>query len=212
MPARPFVVGLSGGIGSGKSTVADRFQALGAGVVDTDALAHQITAAGGAAIAPIRARFGERYLNADGSLNREAMRSLVFADAEAKTALERITHPLIGALARSSVLGRPEPYLLLVVPLLFETGAYPDLIDRVLIVDCPEDVQVERVMRRSGLSEREVRAIMATQLSRQARLARADDVIDNGQTAAALEAQVLELDARYRRLAAERSALDGRRK
>lgn len=204
MSKRPFVVGLSGGIGSGKSTVADRFQARGAGIVDTDAIAHEITTPGGAAIAAIRARFGERYLNNDGSLNRAAMRTLVFSDAEAKKALENIMHPLIGAQVRGSVFGRSEPYLLLVVPLLFETGAYADLVDRVLIVDCPEHVQVERVMRRNALSDSEVRAIMATQLTREARLARADDIIDNGRAEAALETQVLELDACYRRLAAQR--------
>ena len=199
---------MTGGIGSGKSTVAHRFQALGAGVVDTDAIAHEITAPSGAAIAPIKALFGERYLNADGSLNRAAMRALIFTDAEAKRALEHITHPLIRARVHSSVLGRSEPYLLLVVPLLFETGAYPDLIDRVLTVDCAEDVQVQRVMQRSALNAGEVRAIMATQLSREARRARADDVIDNGDTPAALDVQVLELDRRYRRLAAERVALE----
>jgi dephospho-CoA kinase len=204
VPARPYVVGVTGGIGSGKTTVTERFQALGAGILDTDAIAHEITAPGGTAMAPIRAKFGERYLNADGSLDRAAMRALVFAEPEAKAALEEITHPLIRARVHDSVHRRQEPYLLLVVPLLLETGGYPGLIDRVLIVDCSEELQIARVMQRSGLSEREVRAIMATQLARQARLARADDVIDNGRDRSALDQQVHTLDQHYRRLAAER--------
>jgi dephospho-CoA kinase len=204
MSVRPYVVALTGGIGSGKSTVAELFGALGAGVIDTDVVAHEITAPRGAAMEPIRARFGERYLNPDGGLNRAAMRALVFSDPQAKTALEQITHPLIRAHVRESVFGRREPYLLLVVPLLLETGGYPGLMDRVLVVDCPESVQIARVMQRSGLSEAEVRAIMVAQISRERRLARADDIIDNSSARSALAAQVRKLDRSYRRLAAQR--------
>ncbi len=207
MVRRPLVIGLTGGIGSGKSTVAEGFQALGAGVVDTDVIAHEITAPNGAAIAALRTKFGEIYFNADGSLNRAKMRALVFNNAAARIELERITHPLIEAGVRQSIFARSEPYLLLVVPLLLERKAYQDLIDRILVVDCPEQVQIQRVMQRSALSESEVRAIMAAQISREARVARADDVIDNGLDRSALDVQVRELDLRYRRLASERSCV-----
>jgi dephospho-CoA kinase len=200
------VVGLTGGIGSGKSAVADAFAALGVEITDTDRIAHALTAPGAAGVAAIVAAFGPGVLGADGTLDRAALRRLVFADPEARTLLESLLHPLIGAAARRECAGWRGAYGLVVVPLLFERGGLADLVDRTLVVDCPEDEQVARVMRRSGLAAAEVRAIMAVQLPRAERVARADDVIDNGGPAAAIGPQVAVLDRRYRELAARGAA------
>ncbi len=195
------VVGVTGGIGSGKSTVARLFAQRGAGVVDTDEVAHALTAQGGAAIPSIRARFGERYVDANGALDRAAMRSLAFSDPDARRDLEAILHPMIGATCTRLIAALDTPYALYVVPLLIETGGRRAGIDRILVVDCPEAVQVERVMRRSGMSEQQVRAIMAAQATRVQRLAHADDIIDNAGDEASLLAQVDALHARYLSLA-----------
>jgi dephospho-CoA kinase len=200
----PYVVGLTGGIGSGKSAAAQMFEALGATVVDTDAIAHALTAAGGAAIAPIRAAFGADYITADGALSRARMRELVFADAEKKRILEAILHPLIRQRSGELVLGARSPYVILMVPLLIESGGYRGRCQRILVVDCPEELQVERVVARSGISAAQVRAIMATQVSRAARLAAADDVIDNSRDQAHLRREVEALHRRYLQLAAAR--------
>ncbi len=197
----PFCVGLTGGIGSGKSTAAKLFGDIGASVVDTDAISHELTQAGGPAIGAIREAFGGQYIAADGSLDRTRMRELVFGNPTAKSKLEAILHPLIRERARTDVATAKQPYVILVVPLLLETGAYRDLVRRVLVVDCGEARQIERATRRSRLSEVQVRAIMATQLSREARRARADDVIDNEGDLNALRAQVEELHAGYLALA-----------
>ncbi|NJD26436.1 MAG: dephospho-CoA kinase [Betaproteobacteria bacterium] len=175
-----FVVGLTGGIGSGKSAAADCFAAHGAAVVDTDAIAHELTAAGGAAMPALRAAFGEAIATPAGALDREQMRRLAFADAGARVRLEGILHPLIRALADERCHLAASPYVILAVPLLVESGAYRERCDRIAVVDCPEDVQIARVMARNGMAAAEVRAIMAAQASRQQRLAAADDVIDNG--------------------------------
>ena len=198
---RPFVVGLTGGIGSGKSTVADLFAARGASVVDTDRIAHEITAPGGAAIDAIRQRFGERVLRADGALDRDAMRALAFDDAQARQALEAILHPIIRAESERRIAAAEGPYVVHVVPLLVESGGRAGRFDRVLVVDCPVQVQIERVQRRSGLDLERIESILAAQASREARLAVADDVIDNGGDAQALPAQV---DALHRKYAAAR--------
>lgn len=198
----PFTVGLTGGIGSGKSAAAQLFENLGATVIDTDAIAHALTAPGGAAIEPIRLAFGADYINADGALDRARMRALVFADAAKKRQLESILHPMIGARTRELVEAAPGPYAILMVPLLVESGDYRKRCQRVLIVDCPEALQVERVMARSGLAAGQVRAIMANQVTRAARLAAADDVIDNSGDPAQLRRQVEALHARYLQLAA----------
>ncbi len=201
-PARtPFVVGLTGGIGSGKTTVADLFAARGAHIVDTDAIAHELTAPGGAAIDAIRARFGAGALRADGGLDRDAMRARAFDDPQARAALESILHPLIRAESQRRISVADGPYVMHVVPLLVESGARAGRFDRVLVVDCPVSVQVARVQRRSGLSAERIESILAAQASREQRLAAADDVIDNGGDAAALAAQV---DALHRRYAAAR--------
>ena len=200
------VVGVTGGIGSGKTAAVSLFEALGAGVVDTDAIAHVLTRPGGAAMSAIRARFGPGYVSADGGLDRAAMRALVFADAAAKRDLEAILHPLIGARSRAALMEAGGPYVLLVVPLLVERGGYRDVVDRVLVIDCDESLQVERVMQRSGLTAEQVRAIMATQASREQRLRAADDVIRNDGTPARLAEQVRALHQHYLSLAENRDS------
>lgn len=196
-----FCVGLTGGLGSGKSTAAGMFSALGATVVDTDEISRALTAAGGGAMPAILEQFGPEYVAADGSLARDRMRRLVFGNAAAREALEAILHPLIRAESRARVAAARSPYVVLVVPLLFEGGAYGDLIQRAAVVDCSEARQVERATRRSGISVEEARAIMAAQLTRAARRARADDVIDNDDGLDALRAQVAALHARYLEMA-----------
>ncbi len=192
-----FVVGLTGGIGSGKSTVADLFVAHGAALVDTDAIAHALTAPGGAAMPLLRAAFGDAVVRADGGLDRPAMRARAFADPATKARLEGLLHPLIRAEADRRCRAATAPYVILAVPLLVESGSYADRCDRVLVVDCAEATQVARVMARNGLREDEVRAIVAAQATRQARLAAADDVVDNDGPAAALPAQVERLHRAY---------------
>ncbi len=194
------VVGLTGGIGSGKSAVADAFAALGIDVTDSDRIAHALTAPGQAGHTAVLATFGPEFARADGTLDRARLRRHVFGDAAARDGLEAILHPLIREAARREVAAWSSPYGLLVVPLLFERGNLSG-VDRVLVVDCPEEEQVRRVITRSGLSADEVRAIMATQLPRAARLARADDVVDNAGAPSAIAPQVMELDHRYRALA-----------
>ena len=198
------VVGLTGGIGSGKSAAADAFEALGAAVVDTDRIAHGLTAAGGAAMAAVARQFGPGVIASDGSLDRDAMRSRVFSDGDARRQLEAILHPMIRQAADRAVAeasGRA-PYVMLVVPLLIESGAYRQRVDRVCVVDVPESLQIARVMARNGFDEARVRSIMAAQASRQARLDAADDVIDNGGSLDALQDRVRQLDALYRGLRA----------
>jgi len=198
-----FTVGLTGGIGSGKSVVADLFARRGVAVIDTDEIAHELTRPGGEAIEAIRTAFGASSIGADGALDRDGMRKLVFGDAAARKSLEGILHPLIRKeSARRSARTR-SPYAILVVPLLVEGGVDRSRYSRVLVVDCSEEQQVERAMRRSGLSEKEVRAILAAQATREQRLARADDVIDNSGTPEALERQVSHLDEKYLTLAAQ---------
>ena len=198
----PYVVGLTGGIGSGKSEVARAFAQLGADVADADVAAHAITARGQPGHAAVVAAFGDKALTANGELDRAWLRQTVFADADARARLEALLHPLILARLEGEIAQWRGPYGLLVVPLLLERGRLVDRVARVLVVDCPEDEQVRRVMARSGLTAAEVRAIMATQVSRKERLARADDVIDNGGPMTALTPQVARLDALYRDLAA----------
>ena len=197
-----FAVGLTGGIGSGKSTVAELFRACGAAVIDSDAVAHRLTAAGGTAIPAIRAAFGDEYLDRDGALDRPRMRRLVFADNAAKRRLEAILHPLIRDGMLAQMAAGAAPYLLLVVPLLFEAPGFAALVRRILVVDCPESLQVERTVRRSGLDASEVRAIMAQQAARADRLQRADDVIHNEAGLDDLRPQVERLHRQYLTLAA----------
>ena len=197
-----YVVGLTGGIGSGKTAVADAFAALGVEIVDADALAHRLSGASEPGFAAIRVAFGDAIVGADGELDRAALRRLVFADVAARRRLEAILHPLIRAEAERQVRGWRGAYGIVVVPLLLEHEGLRSIIDRILVVDCPEEEQVRRVVARSGLNVKEVRAIMATQLDRARRRASADDILDNSGTISAIAPQVQLLDRRYRELAA----------
>lgn len=199
-----FKVGLTGGIGSGKSTVADLFAGLGVTVIDADQLAHQLTAPGGEAIEPIRAAFGPEYIEPLGALDRARMRDRIFSDAAAKKALESILHPMIRVESDRRAAQATSEYVILMIPLLVETGDPHARCDRVLVVDCPESLQIERVMARSQLARDAVEAIMAAQVSRAARLRRADDVIDNSGAPESLQPQVEKLHASYRVLARKR--------
>lgn len=202
-----FIVGLTGGIGSGKSAVAAIFAELGAAVVDADALAHELTASGGEAMTAIRRAFGDEALDADGALDRNAMRRLVFADAPAKRRLEAILHPLIRDESRKrcmTALEHGAPYVVLVVPLLVESGDYRSRVERILVVDCSEATQLARVMARSSLQREEVERIMATQAGRHERLKAADDTIDNDDAMSRLRPQVEDLHRKYLTLAAKK--------
>lgn len=200
---KPYTVGLTGGIGSGKSAVAQLFTRLGIAVIDSDSIAHELTQPAGEAIEPIRAAFGASAIGADGSLDRVRMRKLVFGDAQARKKLEAILHPLIRIESARRCERARSPYAILVVPLLVESGIDRSRYSRVLVVDCLETQQLERVMARSSLPESEVRAILAAQATRAQRLAAADDVIDNSGLPAALERQVSSLNEKYLTLAAE---------
>lgn len=195
-----FIVGLTGGIGSGKSSVADRFVEKGATLVDTDAIAHELTGPGGAAMPALIAEFGASIANAAGALDRVAMRQRVFADPSVKARLEAILHPLIRQLSDERCRAAESPYVVLAVPLLVESGSYRERCDRIVVVDCPERLQVERVMARNGMSAAEVRAIMATQATRPQRLAVADDVVVNDADLPSLFPQVDALHLKYLRL------------
>jgi len=200
-PLTRFSVGLTGGIGSGKSTVADLLAARGAAVIDTDVIAHQLTAPGGLAMPAIRAQFGDAFVRADGALDRAQMRTQVFSSADAKARLEAILHPLIRSETERVAATAQGAYLLFVVPLLVESGSWRQRVARVLVVDCSEATQLQRVMRRNGLPEAQVRAIMAAQATRAQRLAAADDVVDNEGDPRALAPQVERLHALYASLA-----------
>lgn len=199
--SHPYVVALTGGIGSGKTTVERRFAARGVTIVDTDRIAHELTGPGGAAIAPIRAAFGDAVIASDGRLDRAAMRERAFTDPAARKRLEAILHPMIREGANREVAAATGPYVVLVVPLLVESGNWKSRAHRVLVVDCPPELQVSRVMARSGLAREQVLAIVAAQASREARLAAADDVIVNDGDLAAIEREVGRLHDRYVALA-----------
>lgn len=172
-------IGLTGGIGSGKSYVADLWQEWGATVVDTDQIAHQLTAPQGAAIAPIRQQFGDEMITESGAMDRKRMRDLVFDDASQRIRLQNILHPMIRDFTFREVEQAQGCYVVVVVPLLIESGSWASYVDRVCVVDCDEDTQIARVMQRSGLTPAQIRRIMDTQATRQQRLAVADDVIVN---------------------------------
>ncbi|MGE8166020.1 dephospho-CoA kinase [Paraburkholderia sp. NPDC080076] len=191
-----FAVGLTGGIGSGKSTVADLFAAHGVPLVDTDLIAHRITAPHGIAMPQIAAEFGEAFVAPDGSLDRARMRSLVFSEDSARKRLEGITHPLIRAETEREQREAQGPYVIVVVPLLVESGKWKTRVNRVLTVDCSVETQISRVMSRNNFSREQVLAIIARQATREARLAAADDVIDNDN--APLDALKAQVDAQHR--------------
>lgn len=199
-----YLVGLTGGIGSGKSTVADMFAALGARIVDTDLISHRLTQSGGAAIPAIRDSFGAGFVTPSGALDRQRMRELVFADPSAKQRLEAILHPLILASTKQQAASPTDaPYTVVVVPLLFESGRYADWLDYTIAVDCPEPQQIARTMQRSALDETAVRAIMAQQLGRHERQKGADAIIRNDGSLEQLEEQVIGMHRRLSALAQE---------
>lgn len=199
-------IGLTGGIGCGKSSVARIFSALGAAVIDTDKIAHRLTAKGTPALAAIIEQFGSGYQLPDGNLDRARLRKRVFSDHATKEKLEALLHPLIKQQVVSEMAEAQGPYLVLVIPLFFETGAYRDLVDRVLVVDCDENQQISRTMSRSQLSAADVRTIMAHQTPRAERIKQADDILSNRGDHADLEEHVKELHQRYLALALLRRA------
>lgn len=189
-------VALTGGIGSGKSTVAALFAALGVEVIDADAVSHALTAPGEPVVAEIARVFGGGLVDAAGALDRAALRRIVFADSRQRQRLEGLLHPRIRERMLAELATAAGPYALLVIPLLLETGQ-TDLADRILVVDLPEPEQLRRVRLRSGLSDAEIQRILAAQVPRAVRLARADDVIDNAGPPEALGPQVEALHRRY---------------
>ena len=191
-------VGLTGGIGCGKSTVAEMFAALDIPVIDTDVIAHQLTGTGGAALPAIEATFGAEALLADRTLDRAAMRHRIFTDAIAREKLQAILHPLILQWVQQQLHTISNaPYALVVVPLLIEAKNYQQLIDRILVVDCTEAQQIDRVALRTGMSGSEINAIIATQCSRSTRLAHADDVILKTGNVSELHEQTVCLHDKY---------------
>lgn len=200
----PLVIGLTGGIGSGKSAAADEFARLGVTVVDTDAIAHELTNAGSAVISEVRRLFGDAYVSANGAMDRHKMRELVFTDPVAKQRLEALLHPLIRQESQRRIARAKGPYVVHVVPLLIESPDYRRHVDRVLVVDCPDELRLARVQARGGLAEDEVRRIFAAQAAPAARRAAGDDLIDNGGSLEELHAQVHSLHSRYLELAAVR--------
>jgi dephospho-CoA kinase len=192
-----FSVGLTGGIGCGKTTVADLFAARGASVIDTDQIAHSLTAPQGAAMPALVEEFGPDYATPDGAMDRAKMRALVFSDPGARTRLEAILHPRIREATAAAALLASGPYVMFVVPLLIESGTWRERVTRVLAIDCPESVQVARVMARNSLPEAQVRAIMAAQVTRAQRQAAADDIVLNDDGLDALLPQVERLHAFY---------------
>jgi dephospho-CoA kinase len=201
-----FSIGLTGGIGSGKSLVADLFAAQGAAVIDTDHVAHELTAAGGLAMPLIQQSFGDAFLTRDGALDRSRMREHVFTHAAARQQLEKILHPLIAQETEAAAKRSAGDYLVFVVPLLVESGRWVDRVDRVLVVDCPEAMQIDRVQARNQFSVAQVEAIMATQVQRSERLAVADDVIVNDGPRETVVAAVERLHREYLALAAKKRA------
>lgn len=196
------IIGLTGGIGSGKSTVARAFETLGAASVDADDVAREIVLLGEPALLAIKNRFGDQVIHQDGTLNRAALRDIIFKEPEQRQWLESVTHPkirerLLQHLAQLKTQGAP--YVLLVSPLLFESGQN-SLANRAVVVDVPQALQLSRTQQRDGVSESQVHAILAAQLSREQRLAQADDVIDNSGDHASMMEQVVRLDQRYRQL------------
>lgn len=196
------IIGLTGGIGSGKSTVARAFETLGAAWIDADDVAREVVATGEPALLAIKNRFGDQIVCQDGTLNRAALRDIVFKDPEQRQWLESVTHPkirerILKHLKRLKFQG--VPYVLLVSPLLFESGQ-SELVSRCIVVDVPQALQLSRTLMRDGVSESQVRAILAAQLTRDQRLAKADDVIDNSGDHASMTKQVARLDISYRQL------------
>lgn len=197
---QPLVVALTGGIAAGKTQVSDRFAARGVPVIDTDQLAREVIAPGTEGLAAVRSTFGEAIMNADGTVNRQALSERIFADADARRKLEAITHPRIRARVSAALRELEAPYALVVIPLLAETG-WQELADRVLVVDAPASLQRARLMQREQIDADQAARRLASQASREQRLAIADEVIDNTATPEALDDAVSALDRQYRAIA-----------
>ena len=202
-----FVVGLTGGIGCGKSSASQFFSDLGIDVIDTDIIARQLTQPNGSAISLIQNTFGSSIIATDGTLDRNKMRDLVFANSELRHKLEQILHPLILKEVIRRIKQCQAPYVIVVIPLLFETNDYNHLIQHILVIDCDEQQQLLRTMERSNLSEQKVRSIMATQVTRETRIQKADDVILNNQDIEYLKAQILLLHHKYLALSKNEPAI-----
>lgn len=200
MDTEPLRIGLTGGIASGKSTVASMFAELGVPVIDTDVIAREVVRPGSPALAEIRAEFGTGVIKPDGSLDRPAMRKLVFSDDSGRRRLEQILHPRIRQETRRQAEAAGGPYQLIVVPLLVESSLR-SFVDRVLVVDCTEATQIQRLLERDAESEEQARRMLAAQATRAARLAIADDVIDNGGDIGETRAGVQALHEKYLALA-----------
>ncbi|TXI16988.1 MAG: dephospho-CoA kinase [Nitrosomonas sp.] len=192
-----FIVGLTGGIGCGKTSTSELFSNLGITVIDTDVIARELTQSGGLAISTIQNSFGNRFVTSDGALDRNKMRNLIFSDYAARLKLEKILHPLILKETISRIKKISSPYAIVVIPLLFETCDYENIIQRVLVVDCDEQLQLSRTIARTNLSAEKVKAIIATQISREVRLQKADDIIINNYDINHLKQQVLDRHNQY---------------
>lgn len=204
-PQRPWVVGLTGGVASGKSSAAREFAALGVPVTDLDDIGREVLSPGSPVLAELFRQFGSALRQSDGSLDRRALRSIVFADADARRALEALTHPAILRLAEARIAQQRGPYQILVNPLLIESGDLTRY-QRILVIDCPEAIQLARLRQRDGSSLEEAQAMLAAQSPRAARLARADDIIRNDGDLAMLSAQVKVLHEQYLKMAGNRAA------
>ncbi len=194
-------VGLTGGIASGKTMVANIFAELGAGVVDTDQVARDVVAPGQPGLDAVRSEFGAAVIRASGELDRRALREVVFADPAARQTLESLLHPLIRARTLEALEQMKAPYAVAVVPLLVETG-FGKLVDRVAVVDCPREIQLRRLMDRDGIEPDQAESMLSAQVDRQTRLQAADDVIDNSGNLESTRRQVQQLNDRYSRLSA----------
>ena len=201
----PYLVGLTGGIGSGKSTVSAMFRELGVEVMDTDVIARELVCPGSPLLQAIRKHFGAAVMSSDGTLNRAALRDIVFQDLREKDWLEKLLHPAIRSEIADRIRTCEGDYVILVVPLLMETGDY-NFLDRILVVDVPSDLQVARACQRDGSDEKLINKIIATQVSRQERLQRADDIIDNSVSLEDLQRHVRQLHAQYQQAARQGSA------
>ncbi|NVK54785.1 MAG: dephospho-CoA kinase [Alteromonadaceae bacterium] len=203
MAGKTFVVGLTGGIGSGKTLVSDTFASLGVPVIDADIIARDVVAPGSAGLAAISAHFGENILTADGQLDRTALRERVFTNDDEKQWLNSCLHPLIRSAMQDAIDAASAPYVILAVPLLLENNLQY-MVDRIAVVDCPESVQMSRALKRDGSSESVIKSIMAAQYGRENRLKAADDVIDNSGDIAHTRQQVETNHERYTALSAAR--------
>ncbi|MFC4159759.1 dephospho-CoA kinase [Chitinimonas lacunae] len=203
------IIALTGGIGSGKTAVSDHFARLGVPVIDTDVIARELGKAGAAGTEAVAAWLGREYLTADGAIDRARLRARVFGDAEAKRQLDQLFHPLIQRQVEQDLaaVAPDHSYCLLVVPLLFETGTYVAIADRILVVDCDPDIQISRVQARSGLDIAQIQAIMSHQIDRDSRRRRADDLIDGNQPLEKVQQRVAELHEFYLSWAGDRNAV-----